>query len=87
MNKFQLILDTKNEELFRKATSELGTLFYRITDGGKSDYEIVYFSGTRIARFNGKLTEAFATFIKNIGYQVAAIDFDEFAGSLKIKEA
>ena len=85
MNKFQLFLETRNEDLFRKATSELGTLFYRLAD--KDQYEIVYFSGSRIARFNGKLSEAFAVFVKTIGHQVTAIEFDETSGSLKVKEA
>ena len=61
MNRFQLFLDTHNVELFRKATSELGTIFYRQLsgDGIKEPftYEIVYFSGSRIARFVGTPNE------------------------------
>jgi len=40
--KFQLFLNTSNEELFRKATCELGTLFYRAVNAekGKGDTEV-----------------------------------------------
>ena len=85
MNKFQLFLETRNEQLFRKAINEMGNLFYRPLDN--DEYEIVYFSGTRIARYHGKPTESFATLVKTIGNKVTAIEFDEYSGSLTIKEA
>jgi len=85
MNKFQLFLETTHEDLFRKATSELGALFYRTLDEGV--YEVVYFSGSRIAIFKGKPTEQFAQFIRNVGYAVKSLDVDEIAGQVKIKEA
>jgi len=84
--KFQLFLDTKDENLFRKATSELGTVFYRVVDAAKSDYEIAYFSGSRLAKFHGVVSEAFASFVKAVGFKVEVIEVDEFVGTVKIIE-
>jgi hypothetical protein len=82
--KFQLFLDTKDETLFRKATSELGTVFYRVVDQAKSQYEVAYFSGSRLAKFHGLVSEAFANFVKAMGFKVDVIEVDEFAGTVKI---
>jgi hypothetical protein len=82
--KFQLFLDTKDETLFRKATSELGTVFYHIIDQAKSQYEVAYFSGSRLAKFHGLVSEAFANYVKAVGFKVDVIEVDEFAGTVKI---
>ena len=82
--KFQLFLDAKDENLFRKATSELGTVFYRIVDQTKSECEVAYFSGSRLAKFHGVVSEAFANYVKAIGFKVDVIEIDEFAGTVKI---
>lgn len=84
--RFQLFLDTRDEALFRKATSELGTVFYRVVDTEKSIYEICYFSGSRLAKFHGVVSEAFANFIKAIGFKVEIIEVDELTGTVKIVE-
>ena len=87
MNRFQLFLDTQNQELFRKATSELGTMFYRWIDRDK--IEICYFSGSRIARFTGAPDDRLKQFCHSCAYEVENIELDEIAGTLKIiqKEA
>ena len=85
--KFQLFLNTSNEELFRKATCELGTLFYRVVNAEKSEYEICYFSGSRLAKFRGVVSEAFANYVKAMGFKVDVIEVDEFAGTVKIIES
>jgi hypothetical protein len=85
--RFQLFLDTKDENLFRKATCELGTVFYRVVDAEKSEYEIVYFSGSRLAKFHGVVSEAFANYVKAMGFKVEVIEVDEFAGTVKIMQA
>ena len=82
--KFQLFLDTRDEALFRKATCELGTLFYRAVNAEKSEYEICYFSGSRLAKFHGVVSEAFANYVKAMGFKVDVIEVDEFAGTVKI---
>jgi hypothetical protein len=90
LNRFQLFLETTDPELFRKATSELGTMFYRLVngDGVKQplNYEIVYFSGSRIARFTGTPTNELVKLCKVNGYEVSSIDLDEAAGTLKVKQ-
>ena len=85
--KFQLFLDTRDEALFRKAICELGTLFYRVVNAEKSEYEICYFSGSRLAKFHGVVSEAFANYVKAMGFKVDDIEVDEFAGTVKIIES
>ena len=62
LNRFQLVLETTDPELFKKATCELGTLFYKVNSGnGVSQpfkYEIVYFSGSRVATYKGEATDS-----------------------------
>ena len=82
--RFQLFLDTKDENLFRKATCELGTVFYRVVDQTKSEYEVAYFSGSRLAKFHGVVSESFASYVKAMGFKVDVIEIDEFAGTVKI---
>jgi hypothetical protein len=93
MNKFQLVLETTDPELFRKATCELGTLFYKVCNGNghngidkPTSYEIVYFSGSRIARYNGIATDDLKRLCKASGFEVSEILFDESLGTLKIKQ-
>jgi hypothetical protein len=85
MNRFQLFLETSDSELFRKATSELGTIFYK-QGKDESQWLIIYFSGSRIARFEGTPNDALLTLCEAIGYEVAEIEFDEAAGTLKVKQ-
>ena len=86
--RFQLFLDTRSEELFRKATCDLGTIFYRQVDGdGVKEpltFEIVYFSGSRIARYRGEAGTKLVELVKAIGYEVDVIEIDELSGTLKI---
>ena len=89
-SKFQLFLDTHSPELFSKATSELGTIFYRCydseTDPQQALYEIVYFSGSRIARFVGEPTEQIMNLVEACGFPVDSIEIDETAGTVRITE-
>lgn len=84
-SKFQLFLDTRSPDLFSKATSELGTVFYRQLD--MKTFEIVYFSGSRIARFVGEPTEQVMHLCEACGFQVSSIEVDEQAGTVRIVEA
>ena len=84
MNKFQLFLDTCNAELFAKATSELGTIFYKQLD--MNTFLIVYFSGSRIAKFQGEPNEQIMRLCEACGFKVDDIIVDEENGSVKIHE-
>jgi hypothetical protein len=87
------MLETTDPELFRKATCELGTLFYKVNNGNGHNgidkpvqYEIVYFSGSRVARYNGIATDYLKRLCKASGFEVSEINFDEGLGTLKIKQ-
>lgn len=88
--RFQLFLDTSDAELFSKATCELGTVFYRQIDGDgvkePQRFEIVYFSGSRIARYIGKADTKLVKLCKACGYEVDIIQIDEATGTLKVIE-
>jgi hypothetical protein len=93
MNKFQLVLETTDPDLFRKATCELGTLFYKVNNGNGHNgidkptlYEIVYFSGSRIARYTGEASDDLKRLCRVSGFEVSEIQFDESLGTLKIKQ-
>ena len=93
MNRFQLVLETTDPELFRKATCELGTIFYKIKTGNghngiekPQQYEIAYFSGSRVARYTGEATDELKRLCQVAGFEVSEIYFDESVGTLKIKQ-
>jgi len=81
-SKFQLFLDTVEPELFRKATSDLGNAFYHKTSD--ETVEIVYFSGSRVARYNGPVTDDIVKFLKVCGWEVDCIELDELSGTVRI---
>lgn len=87
-SKFQLFVQTPNAELFTKATSELGTIFYRFYDSDtvkdKIIYEVVYFSGSRIVRFLGEPTPEIMKLCEAFGFEVESIQIDEVAGSVRV---
>jgi hypothetical protein len=62
---------------------ELGTVFYQ-TDGEGCITRVVYFSGSRIVEFVGKVNEGFAGIVKALGHKVDSIEIDEFQGFVKI---
>lgn len=85
--KFQLFLDTTNEKLFRKAISELGTIFYHCLNPDKGTYEIAYFSGSRVAKFSGTPHKNLIELCEACGFEVARIDIDELTGMVKIRDS
>ena len=82
--RFQLVAEIADEELFRKAMHEAGTIFYRKLENG--EYELVYFSGSRIVRFRGKLSKEFGDHIEAVGFPVAEIEVDPANFLIKIKQ-
>ena len=81
--KFQLIAKVTDPDLLRKSMHELGTVFYQ-THEKDNVILIVYFSGSRIVQYNGKVEEELSKFVRAIGYRVSSIEIDEVQGYVKI---
>ncbi|MEM1551303.1 MAG: hypothetical protein QXH03_01370 [Candidatus Bathyarchaeia archaeon] len=81
--KFQLVARINDAELLRKSMHELGTVFYQM-DGLGSITRVVYFSGSRVVEFVGRLDEGLAGIVKAVGHKVSSIEVDEFQGLIKI---
>ena len=84
--RFQLVADVTDEELFRKAMHELGTIFYRCIDESAGKYEIVYFSGSRVVRFLGAPSKRLCDLVEAAGFEVESIEIDELNGIVKIRQ-
>ena len=81
--RFQLVARITDVELLRKSIHELGTVFYQ-TDGEGSITRVVYFSGSRVVEFVGKVDEALARRVKAEGHRVESIEVDEFQGFVRV---
>lgn len=58
-------------------------VFYQ-TDDKNNVILIVYFSGSRIVHYTGKVEEDLAKFVRAMGSQVTAVEIDEVQGYVKI---
>ena len=81
--KLQLLAKISDAELLRKSMPELGTVFYQ-TDGEGNITKVVYFSGSRVVEFVGKVDEGLAKCVKALGHRVDSIEVDEFQGFVRI---
>jgi hypothetical protein len=81
--RFQLVARIRDVELLRKSIHELGTVFYQ-TDGEGNITKVVYFSGSRVVEFVGKVDEALARRVKAEGHRVESIEVDEFQGFVRV---
>jgi hypothetical protein len=81
--KLQLLAKITDVELLRKSMHELGTVFYQ-ADGDGNITKVVYFSGSRVVEFVGKVDEALARRVKAEGHKVDSIEVDEFQGFVRI---
>jgi hypothetical protein len=81
--KFQLVAKITDVELLRKSIHELGTVFYQ-TDGEGNITKVVYFSGSRVVEFVGKVDEALARRVKAEGHRVELIEVDELQGFVRV---
>jgi len=81
--RLQLVAKITDAELLRKSIHELGTVFYQ-TDGDGSIAKVVYFSGSRVVEFVGRVDEALARRVKAEGHRVSSIEVDEFQGFVRI---
>ena len=84
MIKFQLFLDTSNEELFRKATSELGTLFYQFIDKSSNEVLVVYFSGSRVAKLQARVSSDYLKHLSAIGFEALKLNVDDVTGFVQV---
>ncbi len=81
--RLQLVAKITDAELLRKSMHELGTVFYQ-TDGNGNISKVVYFSGSRVVEFTGKVDEALARRVKAEGRKVKSIEVDEFQGFVRV---
>jgi len=81
--KLQLVAKINDAELLRKSMHELGTVFYQADVEGNIT-KVVYFSGSRVVEFIGKIDESLAKRIKAEGHKVDCIEVDEFQGFVRI---
>ena len=81
--KLQLVAKITDIDLLQKSIHELGTVFYQTnTDGSVT--KVVYFSGSRVIEFDGKINETQAKIVKAIGHKVNTIEVNEFQGFVRI---
>ena len=81
--KLQLLAKISDAELLRKSMHELGTVFYQADSEGNIT-KVVYFSGSRVVEFVGKVDEGLAKCVKALGHKVDNIEVDEFQGFVRI---
>jgi hypothetical protein len=81
--KFQLVAKITDVELLRKSIHELGTVFYE-TDGEGNITRVVYFSGSRVVEFVGKVDDALARRVRAEGHRVELIEVDELQGFVRV---
>jgi len=84
--RFQLIAKISDAELLTKSMHELGTVFYTVGENGEIT-RVVYFSGSRLVDFQGKLDQALAARIQAEGHKVSKIEVDEVQGYVKIVQS
>jgi len=84
MSRFQLFLNTSNEELFRKATSELGSLFYQVSNKDTNEVFVVYFSGSRLAKLEGRVSSEYLKYLANVGFEALKLEVDEATGFVEV---
>jgi len=81
--KFQLVAKITDVELLRKSIHELGTVFYE-TNGEGNITRVVYFSGSRVVEFVGKVDDALARRVRAEGHRVELIEVDELQGFVRV---
>jgi len=81
--KFQLVAKITDVELLRKSIHELGTVFYE-TDSEDNITRVVYFSGSRVVEFVGKVDDALARRVRAEGHRVELIEVDELQGFVRV---
>lgn len=84
MKDLRLTARITDEDLFFKLMHELGTTLYRPVGNGET--EIVYFSGSKLVYFKGKLNDGHREMLKANGWEVKRIEVDEVEGRVHIEQ-
>lgn len=84
MKDLRLTARISDEDLFFKLQHELGCTLYRLVGNGET--EIVYFSGSKLVYFRGKLSQQHSELLKSNGWEVKRIEVDEDEGHVKIEQ-
>ncbi len=80
----RLFAEITDEDLLFKLSHILGATFYRHI--GEGEFEVVYFSGEKIAHFKGKLSSEHSKLLEGTAWKVESIDINEIEGTVKIKQ-
>jgi len=80
----KLFAEIKDEDLFFKLQHELGCSLYRVV--GNGEYEIVYFSGSKLVYFKGKLSDTHKELLKASAWEVKSIAVDADEGYVRIEQ-
>jgi len=78
----KLVAEVKDETLLFDLVHELGRIFYRRL--GKETYEVVYFSGSRVIHYVGKLSKEKLELLKSVGFEVSEIEIKEIEDIIKV---
>ena len=74
----------RNPELLKHTLHELGTILYTVDKKGNIE-KVAYFSGKKTVIYEGEeLPEDLAKHIREEGFQVKTLEFDEITKSLKV---
>ena len=84
MKDLRLTARITDEDLFFKLQHELGCTFWRVIGNGEN--EIVYFSGSKIVYYKGRLSQSHAELLKGSAWQVSKIAVDEDDGRVHIEQ-
>lgn len=84
MKDLRLTARITDEDLFFKLQHELGCTLFRSVGNGET--EIVYFSGSKLVYFKGKLSDSHKEMLKANGWEVRRIQVDEQEGRVHIEQ-
>lgn len=81
--RFQLVAKINDPDLLSKSIHELGTAFYQ-EDPQHSITKVVYFSGSRVIEYDGKVDETLARRVRAEAHVVDSIEIDDSQGYVRI---
>ena len=84
VSNMKLFAEITDEDLLFKLLHELGCTFYRLVGNGET--EVVYFSGSKIVHFKGKLQEKNGNVLKATAWEVKRLEVDALEGKVTIEQ-
>lgn len=84
LKELRLFAKINDESLLFDLIHELGASFYKQLGDGTT--EVLYFSGSKIVHFKGKITPQNLEKLKTLAWQVQDMEIDETSGFVKIKQ-